>query len=284
MEDRGRTAPGEDAVVARAVLKSPGSKWRIAGRIVSTFPEHDTYLEPFFGSGAVLFAKARSRVEVVNDRDGEVANLFGTMRDPDARRRLMEAVEFTAWSEQEMRAACSPADGLDGVERARRLLVRSWMNVGARQIGAAHFRHAGVNSDENPASAWTRLPSRIREAGERLQGVQVLNKDAVELIRKYQSDDVLIYADPPYPARSRSGAGRFYRHEMGDGQHEGLLAALRLHPGPVALSGYACGLYDEALRDWRRFELPGWGQANVSKTEVLWLNPEAAHGAPNTLF
>ena len=268
-----------------AVLKSPGSKWRIAGRIAAMFPRHDVYLEPFFGSGAVFFAKARSRVETVNDRDGEIANLFEVVRDPDSRRRLVEAVEFTAWAEQEMQAACSPADSLDEVERARRLLARSWMNVGYRQTGTPHFRFAGVNSDENPASAWAGLPARIREAGERLRGVQVLNQDAVELIRKHRADDVLIYADPPYPRSVRTGAGNLYRCEMTDADHEELIAALTEHSGPVVLSGYGCPLYDEALSDsWRRVEFPGRGQTHVRKTEVVYLNPRATRSAPNTLF
>lgn len=51
----------------KPVLKYPGSKWRIAGEIVARIPEHHTYLEPFFGSGAVFFSKEPSRIEMIND-------------------------------------------------------------------------------------------------------------------------------------------------------------------------------------------------------------------------
>ena len=47
----------------KPVLKYPGSKWRIAGEIVARIPEHHTYLEPFFGSGAVFFSKEPSRMK-----------------------------------------------------------------------------------------------------------------------------------------------------------------------------------------------------------------------------
>ncbi len=60
----------------RAIMKYPGSKWSIAKWIISYFPKHHSYLEPFFGSGAVLMNKPRSNIETVNDLDGNVVNLF----------------------------------------------------------------------------------------------------------------------------------------------------------------------------------------------------------------
>ena len=51
----------------KAIAKYPGSKWSLANWIISYFPEHHSYLEPFFGSGAVLFNKPRSNIETVND-------------------------------------------------------------------------------------------------------------------------------------------------------------------------------------------------------------------------
>ena len=59
-----------------AIIKYPGAKWGIAEWIISHFPPHHSYLEPFFGSGAVLFNKQRSAIETVNDLDGNVVNLF----------------------------------------------------------------------------------------------------------------------------------------------------------------------------------------------------------------
>lgn len=68
----------------KTIVKYPGSKWRLAEQIVSLFPKHHSYLEPFFGSGAVLFSKPRSNIETVNDLDGDVANLFQCIqKDPE---------------------------------------------------------------------------------------------------------------------------------------------------------------------------------------------------------
>lgn len=52
----------------KTIFKYPGGKWSIAKWIISFFPEHHSYLEPFFGSGAVLMNKPRSNIETVKRR------------------------------------------------------------------------------------------------------------------------------------------------------------------------------------------------------------------------
>ncbi|MEI3507233.1 MAG: DNA adenine methylase [Anaerotignum faecicola] len=64
----------------KAILKYPGSKWRIADWVISFFPEHHSYLEPFFGSGATFFQKKPSNIETINDLDGGVVNFFEWVR------------------------------------------------------------------------------------------------------------------------------------------------------------------------------------------------------------
>ncbi|MGG3802015.1 DNA adenine methylase [Metabacillus fastidiosus] len=66
------------------ILHYPGSKWSMASWIISHMPEHKTYLEPFFGSGAVFFNKGPSIIEPINDMDSSAVNLFKVIRDyPD---------------------------------------------------------------------------------------------------------------------------------------------------------------------------------------------------------
>ena len=80
----------------KAVIKYPGSKWSMAEWIISFFPKHHSYLEPFFGSGAILFNKPRSNIETVNDLDGNAVNLFEWVRkDPE---RLAYEIYWTPYS------------------------------------------------------------------------------------------------------------------------------------------------------------------------------------------
>lgn len=259
----------------RPIIKYPGAKWRLADWIVSLMPPHRSYLEPFFGSGAVFFAKAPSPIETINDLDGEIVNLFRVVRDmPEV---LERAVALTPYSREEYKRAWErrkAGDVTDPVELARLTLVRYWQAVGSRQIYRGGWRRdvAGREAAYTLRN-WVRLPERIADAMERLREAQIEQTDAVELIRRFNSPDVLIYADPPYVLSTRSQ--QQYNVEMGGAdQHKNLLAALLAHPGPVILSGYDSELYNEALQGWTRLSRPTTAENGFARTEILWLNYE----------
>ena len=65
-----------EVIKIKRILNYPGSKWRLAEIIIDMIPQHVTYLEPFFGSGAVLFNKEPSEVEIINDLDKRVCNFL----------------------------------------------------------------------------------------------------------------------------------------------------------------------------------------------------------------
>ena len=74
-----------------ALLNYPGAKWGMAEEIVALMPPHRSYLEPFFGSGAVLFNKPPSAIETVNDIDGDIVNFFTVLREqPEELARLID--------------------------------------------------------------------------------------------------------------------------------------------------------------------------------------------------
>jgi DNA adenine methylase len=114
------------------------------------------------------------------------------------------------------------------------------------------------------------MPDNVRSLAARLKEVQIESRPALELIRRFNYDNVLIYADPPYLLETRGG--KQYRHEMTEQDHMELLAALQNHKGPVILSGYPSEMYDRELQGWRRIEIKAYNQNADRRTEVLWCN------------
>ena len=255
----------------KAIMKYPGSKWSIARWIISYFPDHHSYLEPFFGSGAVLFNKARSNIETVNDLDGNVVNLFEWIRkDPE---RLAHEIYFTPYARQVYDDAF---DGVteDSLGRAVNFYICLNMGHGFRTNGEKVGWKNDVQGRERSYASqdWCNLTDKIMQAAERLRGVQIENRPAVELIKRFNYENVLVYCDPPYMLETRHG--KQYRHEMDDRDHEELLEAVLGHKGKVILSGYDTALYNSRLKGWHREETDCRSQVGSRKREALWMNFE----------
>lgn len=253
------------------ILKYPGAKWRLAPWIVSFFPEHDHYIEPYCGSAAIFFAKPPEQHEVLNDLDCHIVNLFNIMRTRSE--ELARAVMLSPFSEYEyIRIDRHLSEG-DELERARRFVVRSWQAHGGTIHQVSGWKHNGLKGNVYPAKLWKHIPARLMAAAERLQNAEIRCKPALEIIDYYNTADCLLYIDPPYVLETR--ARKYYGHEMTAGDHEALLERLLAHKGKIILSGYACPLYDEALSGWGRVEMRAPTEHGNIRTEVLWLNPRA---------
>jgi DNA adenine methylase len=253
------------------ILHYPGSKSSMTDWIISHMPEHQTYLEPFFGSGAVFFNKQPSTVETINDLDSSVVNLFRVIRDRSE--ELAEKIYWTPLSREEY-YACYDENTEDEVELARRFLVRYWQAIGAKTSDRTGWRSLISPNGPRVIQEWSRLPEKILLVAERLKEAQIENQPSTKLIQRYKRKEVLIYADPPYILETRTK--RHYKHEMTIQDHIELLDLLDAHPGPVLLSGYAHPLYDERLKHWKRETFTALAEAGAKREEVLWINPVAA--------
>jgi DNA adenine methylase len=257
------------------VLKYPGSKWSMTDWIISNFPpgyEEMTYLEPFFGSGAIFFGKNRSKIETINDLDGNVVNLFKVIREqPD---ELAKLIDLTPWSRQEYKQSYEMTG--DSLEDARRFMVRTWMAIGTKTSDITGWRN-NIKPGDSGVSRWTRLTESIMLASNRLKCsksklVQIENMPAVKLIERYNRPYVFIYCDPPYVLSTRSK--RIYKCEMTNDDHVELLKALINHPGPVMISGYQNDIYENLLQGWYKETNKSFCEKGKAATEVIWMNYE----------
>jgi len=258
----------------RPVLRWHGGKWKLAPWIISHFPAHRVYVEPFGGAASVLLRKDRSYAEVYNDLDDDVVNLFGVLQSPEGSRRLHEQIEITPFARREFEQAYEPT--VDHVERARRLIIRSFMGHGSNgHARATGFRSNSNRSGTTPAHDWVNYPDALALVIERFRGVVIENRKAMDLLPTHDGAETLFYVDPPYVASTRD-RGADYRHEMNEAQHGALLQALWDVEGMVVLSGYPHSMYDSMLQGWQRVEVPALADGARERTEVLWINPQCA--------
>ena len=127
-----------------ALLNYPGAKWGMAKEIIALMPSHRSYLEPFFGSGAVLFNKPPSAIETVNDIDGDIVNFFRVLREQPE--ELARAISLTPYARDVFDDAHANR-GVEPVDRAYRFAIRSKMGYGFKT-----YTQTGFKIDIKPVS------------------------------------------------------------------------------------------------------------------------------------
>lgn len=267
--------------ITRPPVRWHGAKFLLSRGILPYLPLHRTYTECFGGGAGVLLRKPRSYAEIYNDLDDDIVGLFRVLQNPDTERRLIELLRVTPFARREFEIAYDPCD--DPIERARRLIIRSFMGFGSNAhaaTGRGHqstgFRSSVTRSGTTPAHDWRNLPDALPAVAERFRGVTVEHRDAMIILPRHDSPETLHYVDPPYVHETRShfkGGKSAYKHEMDAEAHQHLLALLRTLKGMVVLSGYAHALYDEALHDWQRIEIAALADGARPRIEILWINP-----------
>ncbi|EKO3482270.1 DNA adenine methylase [Vibrio fluvialis] len=271
------------------VLRYHGGKFRLAKWIMSHFPSHRCYVEPFSGAASVLLQKERVHGEVYNDLDSDIFNLFNVLRNEEQAHRLIELCHLTPYSRDEFKLAYQKSN--DPIERARRTIVRSAMGFGS---GAATFHPTGFRCEakrqhRTSAHVWSSYPDVLKFVCERLQGVNIENRPANDCIRYHDGEETLFYVDPPYMLETRklNSAKSVYQHEMTEADHESLLQCLMSLKGKVVLSGYDSDLYNDYLSSWRKETKSARisaGKGTGIRQECLWVSPncefsgEVAHG------
>jgi DNA adenine methylase len=285
----------------RPALRWHGGKWLLAPWIIENLPPHRVYVEPFGGAASVLIRKQRSYAEVYNDLDGDVVNLFRVLQSEALTQRLIALLGVTPFARNEFELAYSHARGR--VERARRLIIRSFMGFGSNGHNArvkTGFRANSNRSGTTPARDWWNLPPNLEAIAERFRGVVIENRCATEVMAAHDGSETLHYVDPPYLPETRSlknpydlkyraGKGTahrsgMYEHEMTAADHEELLSFLLGLRGAVVLSGYPSPLYTDTLAGWRRVERMAHADGARDRTEVLWINQAADEQLSKPLF
>ena len=202
-----------------------GGKNRLATKIISLFPEHTTYVEPFAGGAQVLFHKPPSNVEVLNDLDFDIVNFFRVCQWHYE--EFVRYLRFCLVSRKlhEMHLATNPAT-LTDIQRAGRFFYLQKNSFGGLILKQKF--HYGVTqpSNYNPA----RIPEIIERTHKRLERVQIESLPYEKILEKYDRPTTLFYLDPPYWERI------LYKFNFSESDFQGLEQRLRAIQGKFILS------------------------------------------------
>lgn len=264
-------------------MRYHGGKWALAPWIISHFPAHRVYVEPFGGAASVLLRKPPAAVEVYNDLDEDVVAVFKILRDPDLAEKLRRAIHLTPWSRVEFFEAFEDTDDL--LERARRTIIRTFMShsSNSRIAHRVGFRSKNGRRYNNAVMDWETWPAAVPAFVERLKAVVVECRPAKEVILQHDSEETLFYIDPPYPISTRSSirwpceadGGRGYRFNMTDDEHVELSDVLRNIKGKVVASSYECDLNNDIYSGWAKATKRTMTGGGAYRDEVLYISPNA---------
>jgi DNA adenine methylase len=263
------------------------------------------YVEPYMGGASLFFARDPAPVEVLNDLDGDLVNLFRCLQDPKTFPELAHRLRYTLYARAEFERALTVLANpgvTDPVLRAWAFFVARNQGVGGVARSVGHWGRAFVSRGGCAAttSRWLMRLSMLEDWHRRLLGVQIDQRDAVEVIRYWDTPEAVFYLDPPYHPDTRRDKD-VYAVEPDHAHHAQLVEALLGCQGAVVLSAYDHPVYaalsaagwtatryatacSAAVRG-RTSGLQGTGAslAKVPRVEVVWANPRAvAAMAPQT--
>jgi DNA adenine methylase len=251
-----------------------GGKQMLSKLIVSLIPPHKIYCEPFFGGGAVFFSKSPSKLEVINDINGELINFYRVIKTKF--KKLEKEVKCTLHSRESHQAA----NIILGYPQLFDDIKRAWAIWTLANQSYASKLNGGWGYDKKENKSVKQLQSKrisfTNGYAERMEQVQIENRDALKIIDTWDNKDAFFYCDPPY-INTNQGHYKGYVEE----DFEKLLQVLSKIKGKFLLSSYPSELLTKYAKQnkWvmKKVDMPLCIRSNPNskgkrKIEVLTAN------------
>lgn len=265
------------AKAIRPMVKVHGGKWYLRHFIIENFPagfEEKCYLEAYGGGASVLLNKPRSIEETLSDSNLGLVQIYRAFRD--------EPKEFHArlkrhkYTEDTFKRALKKDGHVDYMDHAiNEYILRRMSRGGLRKAFAWSERQRGGQPGD--VNAWQTAITGIPRTGQRLEGVNVFHRPALEVLKAYNSVNTFTYVDPCYLQETRVSKTAYGKDEMTEDDHIELAGVLNSFQGQVLLSGYPSTLYARLFRHWNMVTKSIANHASQKKvkerkTEALWKN------------
>lgn len=282
-----------EVVSSLSLIRWAGGKGRQLGDLLPLIPHTKTYVEPFGGGASVLLNRAKSPVEVYNDLDGSLVNLFQVVRDDRLFAEFAHKLDWVLYAKEEFVEAIESYDDQDKSRVDRAVLFYTMLNQGISGKRLASPGDWARGRLDNLADRFVLRQQKLGDVHRRLRGVQIESRDALDILQEWDGPETVFYCDPPYVLDTRNKR-KYYAVEPGDEYHVQLVDVLLAVKGMVILSGYDHAVYE-------RLGEAGWvtdlyGASAVmevvkakgekkGRTEIVYRNPQAAEmGQRRPLF
>lgn len=170
-----------------------GGKRRLSKTILPLFSQHTCYVEPFCGAAALYFMKDPAEVEVLNDINGELINMYRVIKH-----HLDEFTRQFRWSltsrEMYKWLQITPPETLTDIQRAARFYYLQKLAFGGK-VASQNF---GIATTSAPRLNLLRLEEDLSQAHLRLSRTYIEHLEWQDCVRKYDREHTLFYCDPPY--------------------------------------------------------------------------------------
>lgn len=274
-----------------SLIRWAGGKGKQLNDLLPLIPRSKIYVEPFGGGCSVLLNRPRMPVEVYNDLDSALVNLFEVVRNDDSFDTFRRLVDYTPYSRAEFEE-CLSFDGLaDPVKRAVAFYTVINQSISGKRLARRGDWARGRN--DNLAERWFERHQKLYAIHDRVRSVQIECRDALDILEEWDTEETCFYCDPPYILETRSQR-KYYAVEPGDEYHERLVDVLLNVKGMVVLSGYDHPIYQRlADAGWwtdvygakAAMEVGQAGSKKQRRVEIVYRNRVAAdHAIARPLF
>jgi DNA adenine methylase len=231
-------------LVKTPLTKYYGGKFSMIEFLLQFIPEHTTYVEVFGGSGALLFAKPPSPVEVFNDIDSSIVNFFRVLKNKEKFEEFYRRLILTPYSREEFYYSRDTIDEGDEIDRAVKLFILVKQSYAGN---CQDWSFSVLTSARGMASSVSKYLHSIEELPkviDRLIRVQIENYDYKKIFEIYDSENTFFYCDPPYVIEARNKTDKVYKFEFTNQNHEEFIDEVLKLKGMVLISGYEHPIYE----------------------------------------
>lgn len=251
--------------MASPIIPWLGGKRRLADIIIPRFPAHTCYIEVFAGGAALYFLRQPADVEVINDVNGDVINLYRVVKN-----HLEEFVRQFKWALSSREVfkwlQDTPSQTLTDIQRAARFFYLQHQAFGGRVQG-----QSWGTATTAPAVNLLRIEEQLSAAHLRLASAYIEHLDWKDCIKRYDRPHSFFYMDPPYWQVEGYGVPFAWP------EYETMAATMRSMQGKAMLSINDHPDVRKCFAGLHTLEVPikytvGGGQNAVDRTELVISN------------